>query len=199
MLPIQLSVVFENVNCQCWTSNTLAPNNYVYMFPQTWLYSLLTFLRGDVLTAQSFLTEASAVDTTYYNEQLSTPVSSTLSAFFNKTQTLVYYIVYAYHLKLRLSFFFFNFNQDAGRQVRSQTSCYSVDDIFVNAGWLERELSEMYGVFFFEKKDHRKLLLDYSKSEFPMLKDFSTEGLTECFYDFFEEQVVTHATEVVEL
>jgi NADH:ubiquinone oxidoreductase subunit C len=57
----------------------------------------------------------------------------------------------------------------------------------------------MYGVYFLNKKDARKLLLDYSKIENPMLKDFGTEGVQDCFYSFFEEQVITSAAEVVEL
>jgi NADH:ubiquinone oxidoreductase subunit C len=34
----------------------------------------------------------------------------------------------------------------------------------------------MYGINFKNKSDNRSLLLDYSRNENPMLKDFPTEG-----------------------
>jgi NADH:ubiquinone oxidoreductase subunit C len=43
------------------------------------------------------------------------------------------------------------------------------------------------------------LLLDYSKIENPLLKDFPSEGITDVFFSFFENQVVLHKNEVVEL
>lgn len=57
----------------------------------------------------------------------------------------------------------------------------------------------MYGVFFFFKQDGRKLLLDYSKIENPMLKHFPSEGLADVFYNFFFNQVTTIKNETVEL
>ena len=45
----------------------------------------------------------------------------------------------------------------------------------------------------------RKLLLDYSKIENPMLKDFSSEGIQDVFYNFFENQVTINKSEIVEL
>jgi NADH:ubiquinone oxidoreductase subunit C len=57
----------------------------------------------------------------------------------------------------------------------------------------------MYGVFFYWKNDTRKLLLDYSKIENPMLKDFPCEGFMDVFFNFFENQVTIHKNEVIEL
>jgi len=60
-------------------------------------------------------------------------------------------------------------------------------------------MSEMSGVNFVFKKDIRKLLLDYSKNENPLLKDFPVEGFSEIFYDFFEDQTIFLDSTVVEL
>jgi hypothetical protein len=57
----------------------------------------------------------------------------------------------------------------------------------------------MYGFYFPGKKDQRKLLLDYSRSESPMLKDCATEGSVDFFFNFFEDQVCAVNSEVVEL
>jgi NADH:ubiquinone oxidoreductase subunit C len=57
----------------------------------------------------------------------------------------------------------------------------------------------MYGINFIFKKDFRKLLLDYSKNENPMLKDFPCEGISDVYYNFFESQINYVQNEVVEL
>ena len=75
----------------------------------------------------------------------------------------------------------------------------SVDKFYKSANWVERELSEMFGINFCNKKDIRKLLLDYTKIENPLLKDFPTEGFSEVFYDFFEDQVVFVNNDSIEL
>lgn len=76
---------------------------------------------------------------------------------------------------------------------------YSIDRVYGGANWAERELSEMYGVLFYNKTDTRKLLLDYSKTENPMLKDFPSEGFSDVYYSLLENQVVYYQNEVVEL
>jgi NADH:ubiquinone oxidoreductase subunit C len=57
----------------------------------------------------------------------------------------------------------------------------------------------MYGIFFSNKKDHRKLLLDYSSFENPLLKDFPLEGNKQVFFSFFENQVVVQNNKFIEI
>jgi NADH:ubiquinone oxidoreductase subunit C len=57
----------------------------------------------------------------------------------------------------------------------------------------------MFGVNYSFKLDIRKLLLDYSKNENPMLKDFPCGGYSDVFYNVFEDQVVFNNTDVIEL
>ena len=57
----------------------------------------------------------------------------------------------------------------------------------------------MYGLIFFNKNDFRRLLLDYSKNDNPLLKDFPLEGLNETFFNFFENQIIINQNEVIEL
>lgn len=57
----------------------------------------------------------------------------------------------------------------------------------------------MYGLLFFFKTDSRKLLLDYSKIEHPLLKDFPSEGLQDVFYDLLDNQVRIVGNETTEL
>lgn len=76
---------------------------------------------------------------------------------------------------------------------------FSIDMLYKSAGWLERETGEMFKVFYKFKTDNRRLLLDYSKQECPLLKDYPTEGFNDVFYNFFEDQVVSNNLTVVEL
>ena len=75
----------------------------------------------------------------------------------------------------------------------------SLDKIFKSSGWLEREAGEMFRISYDSKIDTRRLLLDYSKQENPLLKDYPVEGFNDAFYNFFEDQVVCYNSTVVEL
>ena len=182
-VPLNIPTVFENVDTQVWTSNTLVSNHFVYFFPAVWFYGLNCFLKKELTLNQSFLIEHSIVDTKDY-----LPSNISINNIFEKNRLLSFYSYYFYSLKLRLSFFVFNSSRLA-----------SIDNIYSNASWLERESAEMYGFFFYGKKDQRKLLLDYSRSESPMLKDCGTEGNNDFFFNFFEDQVCSVTSEIVEL
>jgi len=57
----------------------------------------------------------------------------------------------------------------------------------------------MFGFSFLNKRDCRRLLLDYSRSDNPMLKKFPTEGLVDIYYDFFENKLLYLQNDYVEL
>jgi NADH-quinone oxidoreductase subunit C len=59
----------------------------------------------------------------------------------------------------------------------------SVIDIFKSAGWLEREVWDLYGVLFFNNNDLRRILTDYGFEGHPFRKDFPLTGYLECRYD----------------
>ena len=59
----------------------------------------------------------------------------------------------------------------------------SVCDIWPNANWYEREAFDLYGVFFDDHPDLRRLLTDYGFVGHPFRKDFPLEGHVEMRYD----------------
>ncbi len=59
----------------------------------------------------------------------------------------------------------------------------SITEIFNNANWLEREVSELNNIFFLGKKDLRNLLLPYGDTSSPMKKSYPSIGLREYFFD----------------
>lgn len=54
----------------------------------------------------------------------------------------------------------------------------------------------MYGVFFHEHTDLRRILTDYGFSGYPLRKDFPLTGYTEVRYDDTKKQVVSEPLEI---
>jgi len=65
----------------------------------------------------------------------------------------------------------------------------SVTDIWPVAGWLEREVFDMYGVLFAGNSDLRRILTDYGFVGHPQRKDFPLTGFTELRYSEEEKRV----------
>lgn len=57
----------------------------------------------------------------------------------------------------------------------------------------------MFKIKFSNKTDIRRLLLDYTKNENPLLKDFPTEGYNDVYYCFFNDQVIFMNNNTTEL
>ena len=66
----------------------------------------------------------------------------------------------------------------------------TLGDVFVASQWLERELTEMYGLCFQGKKDLRNLMLQYGDSSTPFRKIYPSVGLTELAYDAVTDTIV---------
>ena len=66
----------------------------------------------------------------------------------------------------------------------------SVTGLFPVAGWLEREVFDMYGVLFDGNQDLRRILTDYGFEGFPLRKDFPLTGFVEVRYDEAQGRVV---------
>jgi NADH-quinone oxidoreductase subunit C len=66
----------------------------------------------------------------------------------------------------------------------------SVTGLFPVAGWLEREIFDMYGVLFDGNDDLRRILTDYGFQGHPFRKDFPLTGYVECRYSEEQKRVV---------
>ena len=66
----------------------------------------------------------------------------------------------------------------------------TVTTLWPNAGWLEREVFDMYGVLFDGNTDLRRILTDYGFEGHPFRKDFPLTGYTELRYSEEEKRVV---------
>ena len=70
------------------------------------------------------------------------------------------------------------------------TALPSVTSLWPVAGWLEREVFDMYGVAFAGNPDLRRILTDYGFEGHPQRKDFPLTGHVELRYSEAEKRVV---------
>lgn len=89
--------------------------------------------------------------------------------------------LYLYHSRVRLNI--------VTSLSTSDSDVRSLDSLYVNSNWLERESCEMYGVNLFSKGDSRRLLLNYFDLNAPMNKDTVSSNNYSLYYDFTDRQV----------
>jgi NADH:ubiquinone oxidoreductase subunit C len=96
-------------------------------------------------------------------------------------------LVYNFHSVLQQQRFFIFTNASLKNEINKNNltwnSTSSITELFLNANWLERESSELHGIFFSGKKDIRNLMLPYGDTSAPMKKSFPSIGIREIFYD----------------
>ncbi len=66
----------------------------------------------------------------------------------------------------------------------------SATGIFSAAGWFEREAWDLFGVYFSDHPDLRRILTDYGFEGHPLRKDFPLTGYVEVRYDEAQKRVV---------
>ena len=74
-------------------------------------------------------------------------------------------------------------------------SCVS---IFKSANWSEREIWDMFGIFFSGHPDLRRLLTDYGFEGHPLRKDFPLTGRVQVKYDTDQNKVIYEPTNLVQ-
>jgi NADH/F420H2 dehydrogenase subunit C len=78
------------------------------------------------------------------------------------------------------------------------TPIESVTDIYKVAGWHEREVYDMFGIYFKNHPDLRRILTDYGFMGHPLRKDFPLTGYTEVRYDTTEKRVLYEPVEIAQ-
>jgi len=92
-------------------------------------------------------------------------------------------IVYNLRFKLRVV-------TDAARGIMSSLAVYP------SAGWLERELWDMYGVYVSGHNDLRRILTDYGFEGYPLRKEYPLTGYFEVRFDDTIKRVISEPLRV---
>ena len=92
---------------------------------------------------------------------------------------------HAYNCRLRV-----NTNVD------ELTPLESCTQVFSSASWWEREAWDMFGIFFSNHPDLRRILTDYGFTGHPLRKDFPLSGYVEVRYDDSEKRVISEPVQL---
>ncbi len=84
----------------------------------------------------------------------------------------------------------YNMRLVVSSNVTELTTLESVSQIYPSAQWYEREAWDMFGVFFTNNSDFRRILTDYGFKGHPLRKDFPLTGYVEVRYDDFTKRIV---------
>lgn len=82
--------------------------------------------------------------------------------------------------------------------VDEYTFISSIINIYINANWWEREIWDLYGIYFENHSDLRRILNDYSFEGYPMRKDFPLSGFGEVRYDPNKKLIIFETTQLTQ-
>ena len=176
--PIHTSLILEKTKLITWSNKSMELSTTTFWVDSSWYFLINQIFKYELYYQNTWMTEQTSIDN-IMNKYFLTE-SERLS---------IINVYYNYFSKLRIILM----------SNISNNSITSIDRIFKNCNWLEREVSEMYGINFLFKTDSRKLLLDYSKIEHPLLKDFPSESTKDVFYDILDNQISYQNNETTEL
>ena len=83
-------------------------------------------------------------------------------------------------------------------QTDEDTPVPSLTGVFPVADWFEREAFDMYGIFFENHPDLRRILTDYGFHGHPLRKDFPMSGYVEVRYDDEAKRVIYEPVRMTE-
>jgi NADH-quinone oxidoreductase subunit C len=128
------------------------------------ILSALTTLRDDPACSFEQLTDVTAVD---YPDRV------------ERFEVIYQLLSYKHNRRMRVKL-----TTDEDTPVPSAVSVYSA------ANWFERETWDLFGVFFDNHPDLRRILTDYGFEGHPFRKDFPLTGYVEVRYDEDQKRVV---------
>jgi len=134
-----------------------------------------------------------------------------LSLFLKKHSTCLYKLlvdisVYDYPGKLfRFSVFYILLSSSYNTRMLVNTKLLESWPVLVSliplyscAAWVEREVFDFFGIFFFNNYDLRRILTDYGFVGYPLRKDFPLTGSIEILYDDSQKQIIYKPIELIQ-
>lgn len=104
-----------------------------------------------------------------------------------KERFVIVYVLLSYFLNQRIIL---------KTSINELTPVPSLSYLYSSATAYERELWDMFGVYFTNHPDLRRILTDYGFQGFPLRKDFPLSGYVELRYDDREKRVISETIEL---
>jgi NADH/F420H2 dehydrogenase subunit C len=82
--------------------------------------------------------------------------------------------------------------------VQELTNIESITKLFINANWWEREIWDLFGIYFENHPDLRRILTDYGFQGSPLKKNFPLTGFLELKYNFIEKKTLYSLFEITQ-
>jgi NADH/F420H2 dehydrogenase subunit C len=114
---------------------------------------------------------------------------SGIDLFHNKYRFCVSYDILSilFNSRIRIKVFI--------NEITTLTSCIP---IFVNANWWEREIWDLFGIYFDNHSDLRRILTDYGFEGHPLRKDFPLFGYNEVVYSETKKRIVLEKVQLTQ-
>jgi NADH/F420H2 dehydrogenase subunit C len=110
----------------------------------------------------------------------------------------LYNYKYRFCVSYELLSLFFNSRLRVKVFLDESDSIFSSTSVFINADWWEREIWDLFGIFFENHKDLRRILTDYGFEGHPLRKDFPLSGYTEIFYDDIKKRIMSDRVQLTQ-
>lgn len=103
---------------------------------------------------------------------------------------------YRFFLVYKLDSIDYNYTVFLNTNLAQTQGISSALEVFSSAGWLEREIWDFFGIYFYNHNDLRRILTDYGFSGFPFRKDFPLSGYFEVYYMDEKKRVVLEPLDI---
>ena len=149
---------------------TFARNEVTIIVPHSELFNVILFLRDNTNCQYRTIIDMCAVD---YPERE------------NRFEVVYNFLSTRYNNRIRVK-----------TSISEITPVDSITPLFKGANWFEREIWDLYGVYFTGHPDLRRILTDYGFEGHPLRKDFPLSGYVEVRYDEIQKRVVCEPIEL---
>jgi len=149
-----------------------ANNELTMVVPSNSVFKVIFFLCHNVSSQFKILSDLTVVD---YIE--------------NKKRFEVVYMLLSlkYNIRVRIKTY-----------VDETVKLQSISSIYSCSNWLEREVWDLFGIYFLNHSDLRRILTDYGFESYPLRKDFPLNGFISVRYDESNKIVVSESTELMQ-
>lgn len=165
-----LYIIFEYLRYYCY-KNIIFLFGYIFIYINSkYILQCGKYFFKSLLFKYDLLKNISVIDNLFYKKRF-TIFYNIFSYFYNITLFLC--------LKIKIT-----------TKYPYSKGIVSLISLYKNANWLEREIWDLFGIYFYNHSDFRRILTDYGFLGFPLRKEFPLMGYIEIRYDDFMKIII---------